>query len=150
ESGVFERVTTGEIAEDSMDVVRLRLASGAEGICVRIAEDSELMRSTGVILRAVHSILAIPLYSSNQLIGLWYFERREESPAFSEREMEKVSFFALASRPLIEAAFRSEWQKRSRSQQPQITEDFVGSSKKMIELGRMMLKAAALDVTVLI
>ncbi len=113
--------------------------------------DGELSRNRWVLLNEVRSIIAVPFFKSDQLLGFWYFERRGLEPVFSMRDRQKASVFALAASPLLETAIDREASLRKRSPvSGRSYEDMIGGSKVMLDLVRSMEKVAPLQVSVLI
>lgn len=151
ENGVIERESVSQFADDVLEKIRERMRQFQKPLCLGTSLEPDLIRLNGVLVQEVRSILSVPIASSNQLIGIWYFERRSDAPLYTARDLQKLSFFCVAAHPLLENALKQEWTSRAgKISESFIFEDLIGSSKKMQELSKSIQQAAPLDISVLV
>gem|GEM_PF-2096554 len=155
-AGTFDRVTFSRqsdttSAEDLPGKIFEQVFRRKESICMDVRIDAELSRNSWVILNEVRSILAVPFLKNGQLLGLWYFERREDASVFGSKDLQKVTFFARVCLPLLETAInRGAPGAEEKFVMNRALGDFVGSGRRTQQLVRLVEKVAPLDVSVLI
>jgi transcriptional regulator with GAF, ATPase, and Fis domain len=156
DSGTFDRVlytdapVTNTVEELPAQIFN-RLLRRRQTLCMDVRSEPELSGNPWVILNEVRSILAVPFSRNDQFLGLWYFERRRDAPVFSARDLQKAAFFSMVCSPLLEKAIDQEASRQNRrTPAQQGFEDWIGISKGIQDLSRLIEKVAPLDVSVLI
>ncbi len=157
ESGVYERIAhsnqrrtdvAGDLESHAVGLVLRR------GQTVRLdaVRDPDLQKFAGTGKGEVGSVLAVPLISGERVSGLWYFERSQSDPCFSQREQEKMAFVLTAFAPVVESGLQAELSRRAlpTTSVPIGLEGIVGRSSRMTALYRQIEKLAPLEISVLI
>jgi transcriptional regulator with GAF, ATPase, and Fis domain len=155
-SGTFERVWHSDqpvtnTVEDLPGRIFQQVMRQRESLCMDIRSETELSGNACVVLNGVRSVLAVPFLRKDELLGLWYFERRGNSQPFSARDLQKLSFFSMACQPLLEKILeRDRDQRITASPVSNRFQDMIGISSEIQRVGDLIEKVAPLDVSVLI
>jgi transcriptional regulator with GAF, ATPase, and Fis domain len=156
DSGTFDRVAFPQNSdsndkEDVPNKIFENIFRRKESICIDVRSDPELSRASWVILHQVRSILAVPFVKNSQLLGFWYLERRADASAFTPRDLQKALLLSRVCLPLLESTINREAGiKREKTTSSRTFEDFVGISRRVNQVSRLIEKVGPLDVSVLI
>ena len=147
---VFSSNATNRLEELSLKIFEQTLRR-RQPFCMDATMDPEISSHPWAISNQVGSVLAVPVKKQEDLLGVWYFERRKGEAVFSNSDLQKVSFFSTVCAPLLEKAIEED----SRSPQTAVTASssfggILGTSRPMVEVYDLVTKVAPLDVSVLI
>jgi Nif-specific regulatory protein len=101
----------------------------------------------------VSSVLAAPLFSGDQTLGVIYLDSTDPRVCFDQEHLQLLSAVGALSGPALENARRLEWlEAENRRLHAEITleHDMVGESPRMAEVYAFIAKAAPTDSTVLL
>lgn len=148
----FPQNRNGSESAEFHEKIWNRLLSARQSLCLEMSDFPELSGSGWVTEHQVTSILAVPILSSTEAFGMWYFERWAPQPAFTRKDLNRIAFFCTASSPLLENAIYLDYKKQTRNSQiPAYSfANFIGRSKGMQEIYRQMMRLASLEISVLI
>lgn len=156
---VVAREPTGNIEDIkriSKSVIEEVLKSKNPLLLHSALEDKDFAAKDSIIISQIKSVLACPLVSREQLIGVIYCDSLSKSGVFSQTELDFLTAFShLAAVAIENARLREMLISENIYLKREITQDFsfeniIGQSKKMLRLFALLNKIANTDVNVLI
>ncbi len=156
---VVAREPTGnieDIKKISKSVIEEVLKSKNPILLHSALEDEDFAAKESIIISQIKSVLACPLKSREQIIGVIYCDALSRSGVFTQEDLDfLLAFSHLAAIAIENTQLREMLITENIYLKNEITKDFsfeniIGQSKKMIGLFSLLRKIAGTDVNVLI
>ncbi len=147
---------TPSIKDLSQSVIEKVLANGAPVLTHDAQTDPRFDQAASVILHQITSIICVPLWINDSVIGAIYLDSRANRQRFTDDNLNFINIFArMAAIAVDYARSYSELYKEKQRLQSELHlswtfDEIIGKSPKMIEVYKLMRRVINSDISVLL
>lgn len=144
------------LEELSISVVDKVVATRAPLLTHDALSDPRFGQTASVILHQITSIICVPLWENEQVIGVIYLDSRQDRQRFTEDNLNFINIFARMAAIAVDYAssyselFNEKQRLQSELKQKWGFDEIIGRSPRMLEVYSMMKRVMNTDISVLL
>ncbi len=152
----FPPESSSSLTELSTSVVRQVIESGAPLLTHDAQADPRFGQSASIIYHQITSIICVPLYYDENVIGAIYVDSRGDRQKFTEENLDFINVFARMAAIAVDYAqsygelFEEKQRLQDQLQQKWRFEEIIGKSPRMQEVFSLMRRVMNSDISVLL
>ncbi|HLG97376.1 MAG TPA: sigma 54-interacting transcriptional regulator [Bryobacteraceae bacterium] len=137
----------------SRTIVSQVVSEGVAVLCNDLPAVEAFASADSVVVRHIHSVLAVPLEVFDRVIGVIYLDASNPEARFDEDHLQLLTAMGSIAAPALDAARRMEWledENRRLQSEMNVEHNMVGESQRMREVYQFINRVAPKESTVLI
>ncbi len=152
----FPPESTRSLTELSTSVLQQVIQSGAPLLTHDAQADPRFGQSASVIYHQITSIICVPLYTGDNVIGVIYLDSRHDRQKFTEENLDFINIFAKMAAIAVDYAqgyselYLEKQRLQSELLQKWTFNEIVGKSPRMQEVFSLMRRVMNSDISVLL
>ena len=151
--GWDRRTGPNQPVQVSRTIVAQVLSEGVAVLCNDLPADDAYANTDSVVMRHIHSVLAVPLEVFDRPLGVIYLDATDPEARFDEDHLQLLTAIGGIAASALDNARRMEWleeENRRLQSEMNVEHNMVGESPKMREVYQFINRVASKDSTVLI
>jgi Nif-specific regulatory protein len=151
--GWDRRTGPNQPVQVSRTIVAQVLLEGVAVLCNDLPADDAYANTDSVVMRHIHSVLAVPLEVFDRPLGVIYLDATDPEARFDEDHLQLLTAIGGIAASALDNARRMEWleeENRRLQSEMNVEHNMVGESPKMREVYQFINRVASRDSTVLI